>query len=250
MRLEEPEPDRQPWEIAELTALFTSRVYTVGYRPSGGRGEAAYWLPLLGLFTGARQGELAPLTAANIGRDESSGIHIITITDDEARSVRVKTTSSRRIVPVHPALMRLGFLSLVDLRRTQDGASAALFPLMQPGPRGGYAEGWSKWFGRYLRSIGIVETSRVFHSFRHSFKDALRAAGIGEDINDALTGHSGGGVGRQYGAKSMVRRFGLAQLHQAVAKVEYPGLDLTHLFPGQPSGSSPSRCTVPSAGVP
>jgi hypothetical protein len=30
---------------------------------------------------------------------------------------------------------------------------------------------------------------------------------VSEDLNDALTGHSGGGVGRAYGAKEMVRRF-------------------------------------------
>jgi integrase len=127
-------------------------------------------------------------------------------------------------------LTSLGFLALVEVCRKLDGANAPLFPLMRPGPRGGYAEGWSKWFGRYLRSIGIGDTNRVFHSFRHSFKDAARAAGVREDINDALTGHSGGGVGRQYGSKSMVRRFGLPQLYQAVARVEYPGLDLTHLL--------------------
>jgi integrase len=44
----------------------------------------------------------------------------------------------------------------------------------------------------------------VFHSFRHGFKDALRAAGVSEDVNDALTGHAGGSsVARGYGAKDM-----------------------------------------------
>jgi hypothetical protein len=42
MRLEEPDPERQPWEIAELKTLFTSPVYTAGQRPSAGRGEATY----------------------------------------------------------------------------------------------------------------------------------------------------------------------------------------------------------------
>ena len=108
--------------------------------------------------------------------------------------------------------------------------SAPLFPLLRPGPRGGYAEGWSKWFGRYIRSMGISNSARVFHSFRHSFKDALRAGGVGEDLNDALTGHSGGGVGRTYGAKQMVHRFGIRRLTDAVAKVQYRGLDLSHLY--------------------
>jgi hypothetical protein len=134
MRLEEPDPERQPWEIAELKTLFSSSVYTADNRPSAGRGEAAYWLPLLGLFTGARQGELAPLIVANIERDELTGIYTITIADDEARSVRVKTDSSRRTVPIHPMLVRLGFLTLVDGRRKEGGAGAPLFPLMRPGP--------------------------------------------------------------------------------------------------------------------
>ena len=61
MRLEEDEPDREPFTVAELKLMFGSPVFTQGERPRGGRGEAAFWLPLLGLFTGARRGELAGL---------------------------------------------------------------------------------------------------------------------------------------------------------------------------------------------
>ena len=62
MRLQEDKPTREPWQFEELRLLFTSPVFTKGARPTAGRGEAAFWLPLLGLFTGARLGELAPLT--------------------------------------------------------------------------------------------------------------------------------------------------------------------------------------------
>jgi integrase len=230
MRLDEEEPQREPWEAAELQLLFSSPVYSAGARPSGGRGEAAYWLPLLGLFTGARQGELAPLVVADITQDGATGTTIVAITENAQRGTRLKTASSRRVVPVHPELVKLGFLDLVEDRRSASGKSAPLFPLLRPGPRGGYAEGWSKWFGRYIRGIGISNPARVFHSFRHTFKDALRAAGVSEDVHDALTGHSGGGVGRTYGAKEMARRFGLARLAEAVGKVEYRGLDLSHLY--------------------
>jgi hypothetical protein len=64
----------------------------------------------------------------------------------------------------------------------------------------------------------------------YGFKDALRAAGVSEDVNDALTGHAGAGsVGRTYGARDMLKRFGLPILNDAVSKVRYPGLDLSHL---------------------
>ena len=56
MRLQEEESSRESFEIADLKALFAASVFTEGYRPVGGSDEAAFWLPLLGLFTGARQG--------------------------------------------------------------------------------------------------------------------------------------------------------------------------------------------------
>ena len=99
-----------------------------------------------------------------------------------------------------------------------------------PRPKGGFGEAWSKWFGRYIRDLGIHNRAKVFHSFRHGFKDALRAAEVSEYVNDALTGTRWSGtVERQYGAKQMIRRFGIATLAAAVSKVAYPGLDLSRL---------------------
>jgi integrase len=231
MRLAAELPTRAPWQTEELKRLFGSPVFAEGARPAGGRGEAAFWLPLLGLFTGARLGELAPLTTADITTDAPSGITMITIREDLEQGRTLKTLASRRVVPVHPELIRIGFLEFVESLRPKEAKEARLFPLLTAGSRGGLGEGWSKWFGRYIRGIGITNRDSVFHSFRHSFKDALRTAGIGEDVNDALLGHVGPGtVARQYGAKEMVRRFGLQRLADAVSKARYPGLDLSHLY--------------------
>ena len=83
---------------------------------------------------------------------------------------------------------------------------------------------WSKWWARYTDDLGITDPRKVFHSFRHSFKDACRAARIGEELHDALTGHSSASVGRTYGTGMP-----LEVLAEAVAKISYKGLDLTHL---------------------
>ena len=64
--LDEDEPDRKLFDIAELRKLFGSPIFTAKARPKAGRGEAAYWLPLLALFTGCRRGELAALTVADL----------------------------------------------------------------------------------------------------------------------------------------------------------------------------------------
>lgn len=232
MRLEEAEPGREPWEPSELRVLFSSPVFSEGIRPKAGGGEAAFWLPMLGIFTGARLGELAPLTAADVVADEATGILAISIIEDADMGKHLKTRGSRRVVPVHAELVRLGFIDFVEEARRERGGDARLFPQLSPGPRGGFGEAWSKWFGRYIRSLKITNKDRVFHSFRHGFKDALRAARVGEDINDALTGHAGGNsVARGYGAKDMMRRFGLPALADAVNKVAYPGLDLSQVRP-------------------
>jgi integrase len=243
MRLQEEKPDREPWQINELKVLFSSPVFTQGLRPKAGRGEAACWLPLLAMFTGARLGELAPLTVTDVTTDEPTGIATIRVTEDLEQGRRLKNVGSRRIVPIHPELVRLGFMHFVEQVRDGSGGRARLFPLLTPGPKGAFGEAWSKWFGRYIRSLGITNRASVFHSFRHGFKDALRAAEVSEDVNDALTGHAGGGVGRSYGAKEVVKRFGLRVLADAVAKVAYPNLDLSHLHkPRTPGPGGENAC--------
>jgi integrase len=230
MGLHEDVPTREPWHIDELRLLFSSPVFVGGARPKGGRGEAAFWLPLLALYTGARLSELAALTAADVVIERPPGIAIITITEDLDQRRTLKTLASRRVVPIHTEVIRLSFLNFVEDVCRDHGKQARLFPLLTPGSRGGLGEGWSKWFGRYIRSIGITNTASVFHSFRHGCKDALRAAGVDEDVNDALTGHVGPGtVAPKYGAKEMLRRFGLERLAAAMSQVLYQRLDLTNL---------------------
>jgi integrase len=95
-----------------------------------------------------------------------------------------------------------------------------------PGTNGGAA--FSKWFGRYIGSHGVTDEKKVFHSFRHTFVDALRVADVDGEINRALLGHSRGDVNSGYGAKDMAARY-RHRLADAVARVKYTGLNLSHL---------------------
>jgi integrase len=223
MRLEEDEPDREPFTPAELRVIFGSSVYAEGARPEGGKGPAAFWLPLLALFNGARLGDYAGLSAADIQTDAETQHAAMVLRAHPRRGRTLKTKSTARAVPLHPELIRIGFLHFVDSRRS-DGADAWLFPLMAPGTNGTAA--FSKWFGRHLGALGITDERKVFHSFRHNAKDALRRARVQEDLNDAITGHAGGGVGRGYGTKDILARYGMAQVAEAVASIRYPNLDL------------------------
>ncbi|MBP1184177.1 hypothetical protein [Methylobacterium sp. PvR107] len=84
-----------------------------------GKGEAAYWFPLIALFSGARRTEIAQLKIGDI-RQGDGGIWYLDITNEGADQ-NLKTVSSARSVPVHRELIRLG---LLDVATTQ----AKLYP--------------------------------------------------------------------------------------------------------------------------
>lgn len=107
------EPPRVPYSAEDLRVIFSSPVFLDGYRPIAAGGEASKWLPLLALFTGARLEELGRLDVADI-RDEDGIAFLAIHTMGEGRSV--KTRSARRKVPIHPELIRLGFLQYVEER--------------------------------------------------------------------------------------------------------------------------------------
>nr|WP_145142005.1 site-specific integrase [Pseudomonas duriflava] len=147
-----------------------------------------FWLVLLGRTTGARMEELCQLHADDITTIQGSAC--IRISDTHADQ-KVKTPSSRRIIPIHPQMIRLGFLEYVH-RAAPDGVSR-IFPELIA-VRGQLGHAPSKWFGRYKQKQGITDPRKVFHSFRHTFIDDLREAGVQDSVIKRLVGHEDGSV--------------------------------------------------------
>jgi integrase len=156
MRVEEEQSGRGPFSLDELQAIFDTALFTRNDSPAGAKGAAGVWLPLLSLFNGARQGELAALKASNIRHEANTPL--LFIVADRKAGKRVKTKVSERVIPVHSELVQLGFLEYVAERR-RAGEHAWLFPAVAP-DQGRALSGWSKWWGRYLRTtVGIKNTS-------------------------------------------------------------------------------------------
>lgn len=217
--------ERVPFSSADLESLFRSEVFTQRKRPQGGRGEAAFWIPLIALWTGARLEEIGQLLVEDIKQENGVRFfHITDGTDNAVADKNIKTDSSRRRVPVHAELVRCGFLEYLE--DIKDTGHARLFPLLSSGEGRQLTATFSQWFGRYLRGVvKVADPRKVFHSFRHGFKDACRACGIPKEHHDVLTGHSSRDVGDGYGGEN----FPLEPLAGSMARLQYAGLDLSHL---------------------
>lgn len=216
---------RQPFDLPALNAIFSSPVYAQGERPLGGKGEAAYWLPLLALYTGARIEELCQLDVSDVyqenyldANESSVSSWVIRITDD-GEGQKLKNSGSRRRIPVHKVLLDLGFIEYIKGIKT-----GSIFPELSPAKGyGTMSANWSKWFGNYLRkTIKVTDSRMVFHSFRHCFKDYARAAGIPSEVHNALTGHSSGDVASIYGSD----KYPLRPLVEAMKSYKVTGLNL------------------------
>jgi len=203
---------RLPFTAEDLKAIFEdSPVYKDGKRYRGGGGEAAYWIPILALYTGMRLEEIGQLHIEDVKQEgEIWYLDVNTLHEDKA----VKTMSSIRKVPLHTAVLNLGFIPYV--KKMQRQGHRHVFPHLTP--KGEKRTGnFSKWVNRYIsEKCGISDPRKVFHSFRHTFKDACREAGIARELHDRITGHSLGNIGDTYGVGP-----GLEYIHKAMDKL-YP----------------------------
>jgi integrase len=50
----------------------------------------------------------------------------------------------------------------------------------------------------YLPKVGINESQKTRHSFRHTFKPGLKMTGVPKDMRDQFAGHSDGSTGAGY----------------------------------------------------
>lgn len=218
---------RVPYSVDDLHTIFSWPVWTgcsSAARPKNPGTyiyqNANYWLPLLALFSGCRLEELGQAYADDIRLDD--GVMVLDINDDDDKTL--KAASSRRLMPIHPELRKCGFLDYAT--DMQNSGHTRLFPDLRPDRNGIITAGWSKWWGRYQRGMGLTDERKVFHSFRHGFRDTLRNAGIPVDLADTLMGHANPTMGGRYG-----RGHTVTALAQAIQKVDYSGLDLSHLYP-------------------
>ena len=138
-----------------------------------------------GYYTGARLGDVANMLASAIDWNK----RLISFTPK-------KTRRGKKVlrIPLHPELEK-------QLLKSPGVGNAPLFPSLAGQDTGG-RYGLSAEFAAIMRKAGVHgevvrhtsngrgNTTKSFHSLRHSFNSALANAGVDRELRQVLTGHA------------------------------------------------------------
>ncbi|MBX5231620.1 site-specific integrase [Rhizobium sp. NLR4a] len=172
------------------------------------------WATLIGIYTGARLGEIAQLELKDIHQED--GIWVFNMNEEGDRK-SLKTSAARRLVPIHSKLIEAGLLGYVQAMA--DKKATRLFPDFSYDPKNGWGRQQSRWFNdRLLVQLGLKTKTRVFHSLRHTVNTRLLQAGVADPLVKSIIGHEQDGMThRQYFKEG----FTLQQRNEAMQKLDY-----------------------------
>ncbi len=199
--------DRQAIELRDtftpddIAKLFSNPVFLENKTKK----PAYYWIPLIALYTGMRLEEVAQLHCADLYQVEDSDLWVIDVNDkgidEEGLGKNLKNKNARRLVPVHPTLLKEGLLAYANSVYTS--GAVRLFPSLRKTEKTGkYGKQPGKQFGYLVKKILGEGTGKSFHSLRHFFADYFKQRGLQTDVFRQVYGHELPHLASsQYGAK-------------------------------------------------
>lgn len=226
---------RNPFSREQLQAIFSSDLYLkqketaskYDHKLDAKHVYTRFWIPLISLWTGMRLNEICQLHTNDVEVIDAVPVIIVRESDgddeDAETNKRVKTESGIRFVPIHPILIEIGFLDYVN--SIKEAKKMRIFPDITIDTRGYYSSVFSKWFSRYLEEVEAKTEKTSFHSFRHTYRDAIRKAKLPRDAGLQLGGWSSGATDDNYGSG-----LGARDLYEEICKIKYDDLDLSHLY--------------------
>lgn len=152
--------------------------------PRDPREPEKFWIPVISMFSGMRLDEVCQLHVEDVR--EVEGVWCFDVNDAGER--KVKTLGSKRLVPVHPVLLGLGFRDYVDALRGR--GAVKLWENLSPNKYGYWGKGLGKWYSQFNRKHVTTDPKKVFHSFRHLVADTLKQAGVEEGVIAEILGHA------------------------------------------------------------
>lgn len=222
----------EPFAAAEISAILNAKAFIGCRSERDQRNPGAhkirdwrYWLPLILAFTGARLNEIVQLNIHDL--QQVDGIWTFAITD-RGEGQSLKTSTSARLVPVHPKLLDLGLLSFRD--HAERLGEVDLFhevPVYRDGRRSHHA---GKWFRKFLVRVGVKGEGDLggAHRWRHTLADELRRAGVDDYDIAGLLGHAVD-VAKMTGHYGREVSLTLGRKHELISKTTYPSVDFSLL---------------------
>jgi integrase len=183
------------------------------------------WIPWLTALTGSRVAAIANLRKQDVVQID--GIWCLKIS---RQAGPIKTAASERIVPIHPDILKRGFLAFVERTgrqrlfvrdRTDEHLGSASNPAAGEqaspyNPARSTIRRVTEWIHSLGLDIGRAAKKDPNHAWRHWFKEQAFAAGIPEKITDAIVGHAQATTSRRYGSVS------IAAMAQELQKITSP----------------------------
>ncbi|MES2683057.1 MAG: site-specific integrase [Pseudomonadota bacterium] len=166
----------------EIAKIFEPTIYTKKKIPS------EYWVPLIQLYTGCRANEICQLAIVDFLQVD--GFECFRITDD-GEDGSVKTEATKRVIPIHHNLLKLGLLEYVE--RLKNEGATRIFPYLKCYPNNNrYGGKQVKAFVRHLNKVGIgtMKGRKASHSFRSTLIQKLQDYRVSKEVRKDYVGHS------------------------------------------------------------
>lgn len=179
---------RHPYSTQQLNILLSSAWYDPRAQNWKGRMKwdlgTRYWIPLLCLYQGFRVREPLQLRASDILIEAGFPLVKIDVAEDDVQDTTglpqrsLKNDATKRVVPIHPVLLELGFMDFVASAKKR-GVMAPLFPSAVPeraSEQPMWGRAYEQRFVPFVRDVLEFGAGYGNHSFRHTLEDCLRNA--------------------------------------------------------------------------
>jgi len=177
-----------------------------------------YWVPLIALTSGMRQKEICQLYVSDIIKVDGVLCYNIFSKDE---NIRVKTKSSKRIVPIHPILIKIGLLKYIKM--VKDAGHTVLWYNLKP-KNGDYGQRFQRFYSKFNRKIVTKESKKVFYSFRHTFSNNLKQHDVNFILIGELLGHANKSVTARY-----TKRYEPKTYLEEIKKLDY-GINIVKIL--------------------
>lgn len=186
IKVAKPEKQRGPGYTDDeaVSILKAAFAYSAAEAELNKTAAAKRWAPWLCALTGARIGEVLQLRRTDV---RESGSHWTMTITPEAGPVKNK---KRRVVPLHPQLIELGFVAFVQ--SSKDGY--LFLTATKKEEVRGRLNGVKNRISEFVRSIVSDERVRPNHAWRHRLITLSRRHGVDQELRRMITGHAGEGV--------------------------------------------------------